>query len=43
MTYLFAAYCFVWVVLFGYLRFLQTRLSSLQKEIALLKASIEKK
>ncbi len=42
MNYLFAAFCFIWIVLFGYLRFLQKRLKALQQEISLLKEAIRK-
>lgn len=42
MKYLFAAYSFVWLLLFLYLRYLQSRLRSLQKEIAVLRAAVEK-
>ncbi|MEW6365230.1 MAG: CcmD family protein [Acidobacteriota bacterium] len=42
MAYLFAAYCFVWLALFGYLRYLQNRLNSLQTEVERLKDAVEK-
>ncbi len=43
LQYLFAAYTFIWLVIFGYLWFLHSKLAALKKEIAILRESIEKR
>ena len=42
LWYLLAAYTVIWAVLFGYLLFLQRKQGRLQRELDLLKKSIDK-
>ena len=42
LGYLFAAYTVIWAVVFGYMLFMHRRQRQLQKQVALLRETLEK-